>query len=222
MLDSVLNQTSLSVSSVLLCMVASIMLGIIISLIYMYHSQYSKNFVITLTLLPMIVSVVIMMVNGNLGTSVAVLGTFSLIRFRSVPGGSKEITSIFIAMAIGLATGMGFVTFAVIITVMVGLVSILLNKFKFGEMKMNEKDLKITIPESLDYTQVFDDLYEKFTNKVILERVKTTNMGSMYELTYKVVMKEEFNEKEFIDELRCRNGNLSISLSRALVNKDEL
>lgn len=222
MLDSVLNQTSLSISSVLLCMVASIMLGIIVSLIYMYHSQYSKNFVITLTLLPMIVSVVIMMVNGNLGTSVAVLGTFSLIRFRSVPGGSKEITSIFFAMAIGLATGMGFVTFAVIITVMVGVVSILLNKFKFGEMKVNEKDLKITIPESLDYTQVFDDLFEKFTNKVFLERVKTTNMGSMYELTYKIVMKVELNEKEFIDELRCRNGNLSISLSRPLVNKEEL
>ena len=222
MLDSVLNQTSLSISSVLLCMVASIMLGIIVSLIYMYRSQYSKNFVITLTILPMIVSVVIMMVNGNLGTSVAVLGTFSLIRFRSVPGGSKEITSIFFAMAIGLATGMGFVTFAVIITVVVGLVSILLNKFKFGEMKVNEKDLKITIPESLDYTQVFDDLFEKFTNKVSLERVKTTNMGSMYELTYKIVMKVELNEKDFIDELRCRNGNLSISLSRPLVNKEEL
>ena len=222
MLDNLFNQTPLSITNVLLCILVSIVLGIVIALIYMYQNQYSKNFVITLVVLPTIVTVIIMIVNGNLGTSVAIFGTFSLIRFRSVPGGSKEITNIFLAVAVGLAIGMGFLTFAAMITIIIGFVVILLNKLKFGEVNRIEKDLKIMIPEHLDYTEIFNDLFDKFTKNNNLERVKTTNLGSMYELTYKVVMKDGVNEKEFIDELRCRNGNLSISLSRPLIKEDLL
>lgn len=222
MLDNLFNQTPLSITNVLLCILVSIVLGIVIALIYMYQNQYSKNFVITLVVLPTIVTVIIMLVNGNLGTSVAIFGTFSLIRFRSVPGGSKEITNIFLAVAVGLAIGMGFLTFAAMITIIIGFVVILLNKLKFGEVNRIEKDLKIMIPEHLDYTEIFNDLFDKFTKNNNLERVKTTNLGSMYELTYKVVMKDGVNEKEFIDELRCRNGNLSISLSRPLIKEDLL
>lgn len=185
-------------------------------------ANIQKSFVMTLVLLPPLVQLVIMMVNGNLGTSVAVLGTFSLVRFRSVAGSSKEIACIFFAMAIGLATGMGFLTFAVMMVVVIGLAFILLEKTKFGEPKANEKDLKISIAENLDYTEIFEDIFKIYTKKCKLERVKTTNLGSMYELDYHIVLKDAAKEKEMIDAIRCRNGNLTIVCGRMQGIQEEL
>jgi len=223
MFTSIINSVTgtLSIESAIICTLVSIVLGFIISLVYMAQGSYSKNFIITLVLLPALIQTVIMLVNGNLGTSVAVMGAFSLVRFRSLPGSSREITGIFFSMVIGLATGMGYVTYAAIITVIISLGMILLSKSKFGEKKGVSKDLKITIPENIDYTQIFDDVFEKYTKKSILQKVKTTNMGSMYELKYSVEMNNEKQEKEFIDELRCRNGNLTIICGRP-EEKDEL
>lgn len=149
-------------------------------------------------------------------------GVFGLVRFRSMPGNSREIASVFFAMGIGLAVGMGQILFAAVITVIVSLVLVILSKTKFGEKNMQEKKLKIVIPEDLDYSNVFDDLFEKYTKKNELEKVKTTNMGSLYELTFNIIPKDNIHEKEFIDELRCRNGNLNITLAREMTQENEL
>lgn len=224
MFTSVLTSTggNLTVAAAAICTATSIILGLIIAYVYMWQGKCSKNFAMTLVTLPVLVQVVIMMVNGNLGTSVAILGAFGLVRFRSVPGTSKEICCVFFAMAIGLATGIGFITFAVMITVIISLLLIILSKTSFGEMKSGVRRLKVTIPESLDYTDVFDDLFKKYTKEVTLDRVKTTNLGSMFELQYDVVLKEDKKEKAFIDELRCRNGNLTIVCSRPQTEHDQL
>lgn len=221
MFKSIFETTnSLSITTVLLCLSVSIILGLIIAFTHIKTGKYTKNFVITLTILPALVQVVMMMVNGNLGTSVAVLGAFSLVRFRSIPGNSKEITSIFLAMAIGLSVGMGHILFAIIVTIIVCLVLVILSITKFGEKREVVKILKITIPENLDYTGVFDDIFNQFTKQIILEQVKTTNMGSMFELKYSVKLLNDVNEKEFIDSLRCRNGNLTISLTNPIVEQE--
>lgn len=213
---------TLSIQTALICMVVSILLGLVMAFAYMIQGRYSKQFVITLVILPVLVQTVIMLVNGNLGTSVAVMGAFSLVRFRSLPGSARDISAIFFAMVVGLATGMGFVSYAVIITVLVCIVMVLLSKSKLGDNKDEAKDLRITIPENLDYSEIFDDLFEKYAAIHSLYRVKTTNMGSMYELSYNVVIKADSSEKEFIDELRCRNGNLPIICSRSEVCREEL
>ena len=205
----------LTVQSGLICTAVSIVLGLVIAFVYMKQSSsYTKSYIITLALLPVLVQAVIMLVNGNLGTAVGVMGAFSLVRFRSMPGNSKEITGIFLAMAVGVATGMGYITFAAMIAVVVCLLMLLLSNTGFGEIKQEEKDLRITIPESLDYTGIFDDPFETYTKKHELVRVKTTNMGSMYDLDYHVIMNDESQEKKFIDELRVRNGNLTIVCGR--------
>ncbi len=189
---------------------ASLLLGIIITLFYMYKSSYNKSFVVTLTLLPAIVSAVISIVNGNVGTGVAVMGAFSLVRFRSIPGTAKEIGFIFFSMAVGLATGMGYIPYAVVFTILLGIASLLLFKSKFGEPKNSQKQLCITIPETLDYTGQFDDLFAEFTGTYKLKKVKTSNMGSLFKLYYDITLKDETKEKEMIDQLRRRNGNLDI------------
>lgn len=221
MLNSILGET-MNISTLMICTGASFALGIVGALIYMYRNTFNKNFVITLSLLPAIVQLVIMMVNGNIGTGVAVMGAFSLVRFRSVPGGAKDIGAIFLAMAIGLATGMGYIGTAALFLVMYGVVNVVLNAVPFGEGSGSERELKITIPESLDYTGVFDDLLKEYTKKSTLTRVKTTNMGSLYELTYHIVIADIAKEKEFIDKLRCRNGNLNIICGRVPAGKEEL
>lgn len=213
---------TLSIQTALICMVVSILLGLVMAFAYMMQGRYTKQFVITLVILPVLVQTVIMLVNGNLGTSVAVMGAFSLVRFRSLPGSARDISAIFFAMVVGLATGMGFVSYAVIITVLVCIVMVLLSKSKLGDNKEEVKDLRITIPENLDYSEIFDDLFEKYAAIHSLNRVKTSNMGSMYELSYSVVIKADSSEKEFIDELRCRNGNLPIICSRPEVGREEI
>jgi hypothetical protein len=214
------SSSSLSVTTALLCLLVSIVLGFVIALTHMKTGKYTKNFVVTLIILPALVQVVMLMVNGNLGTSVAVVGAFSLVRFRSIPGNSKEIASIFLAMAVGLSVGMGQILFAVLVTLVICLCMFILYITKFGERRNVTKILKITIPEDLDYTGVFDDIFDEYTESVNLEQVKTTNMGSMFELKYSVKFLSDINEKNFIDEIRCRNGNLNISLTNPIVENE--
>ena len=183
---------------------------------YMYRTRYTKSFVITLALLPAVVCVVIMLVNGNVGTGVAVAGAFSLVRFRSVPGTAKEICTLFLAMGAGLIAGMGYLGFAVLFTIAMCAVFVLYNSLDFGTKKnaATFKTFTITIPEDLDYSGVFDDVFAEFTRSHDLVRVKTTNMGSMFKLTYNVELTDATREKEMIDKLRCRNGNLEIAVSK--------
>ena len=224
MLSSIIEESTQSITLVqmLLCTLTSLLLGVVIAIVYMHRNVYTKNFVVTIVLLPVIVQAVIMLVNGSLGTGIAVMGAFSLIRFRSAPGSAKEISSIFLAMAIGIATGMGYIYYAIGFTIVIGSVIVLLSNVSFGERKNTIKTLKITIPENLDYTEIFDEIFHKYTKKVELETVKTTNLGSLYELQYTIELRDMKEEKTFIDEIRCRNGNLNIICGRLPVNRDEL
>lgn len=215
---------SMTLSAFLICVLAALALGVVMALVYTFRSTYTRSFVVTLALLPAIVCVVIMMVGGNLGAGVAVAGTFSLIRFRSVPGTAKEICAIFLSMAVGLACGMGYPVFAAVFAVLMCLVILLLTVLNFGGHKNTQlrKVLRITVPEDLDYTGVFDDLLSKYTSQAELIAVKTTNLGSLNRLTYALVLKKAGTEKALIDELRCRNGNLEISISVQTQDEREL
>ena len=206
----------ISVTDFLLCLGCSLVLGLVMAFAYMYRTRYTKSFVITLALLPAVVCVVIMLVNGNVGTGVAVAGAFSLVRFRSVPGTAKEICTLFLAMGAGLIAGMGYLGFAVLFTLVMCAVFVLYNCLDFGTKKnaATFKTFTITIPEDLDYSGVFDDIFDEYTRSHDLIRVKTTNMGSMFKLTYNVELTDATREKEMIDKIRCRNGNLEIAVSK--------
>lgn len=210
MLNSLISGSEITLSVFLICTAVSLVLGIASALLCMYKSTYTQSFVITLAMLPAVVQIVIMLVNGNVGTGVAVAGAFSLVRFRSVPGSAKEIGMIFLAMAIGLATGMGYAALAVMFFIIMAIFVLVLSKAHFGASNENERSLKITIPENLDYDGLFDDLFEKYARSAKLEKIKTSNMGTLYELDYRIVFKDDSVPKEFLDELRCRNGNLNI------------
>ncbi len=208
--------TVIAVSDFLLCLGVSLFIGVFLALIYTYKSLYTKSFVITLAILPAVVCVVIMMVNGNVGAGVAVAGAFSLVRFRSAPGTAREIGTIFLAMGAGMVAGMGYLGYAVLVSLLLGFVMLFYQKIGLGEKSggSREKTLHITIPEDLDYTQVFDELLEKYTSAAEVVSVKTTNMGSLFKLTYQITLRNLMEEKELIDALRCRNGNLEISITR--------
>ncbi len=206
----------ISVTDFLLCLGVSLVIGIVMALAYMYRTRYTKSFVITLALLPAVVCVVIMMVNGNVGTGVAVAGAFSLVRFRSVPGTAKEICTLFLAMGAGLIAGMGYLGFAVLFAAIMCVVFVIYNRLSLG-VKRNAatfKTVTIMIPEDLDYTGIFDDIFAEFTASHDLVRVKSTNMGSMFKITYNVMLRDVRREKEMIDQIRCRNGNLEIVVSK--------
>lgn len=221
MVTSIL-QNGMNTQALLICIGTALVLGIMLSIVYMAVGTYTKNYIMTLVILPVLVQTVIMLVNGNLGVGMAVVGAFSLVRFRSIPGTSREISGILFAMVIGLATGMGYIYYAILIGVIVSIIMLILGKTSFGEDDKNKKLLRILIPEDLDYTTVFDDLLEEYTDFCQLDQVKTTNLGSMFELHYTVILKDENTAKKFMDELRCRNGNLSITLSRAITNHEEM
>ena len=206
----------ISVSDFLLCLCSALVLGVILAVGYMYKTRYTKSFVVTLALLPAVVCVVIMMVNGNVGTGVAVAGAFSLVRFRSVPGTAKEIGTLFLAMGAGLIAGMGYIAYAFLFTIIMSLIFFLYNLLDFGATKNASvyKTLNITVPESIDYSEIFDDIFKEYTTSAELARVKTTNMGSLFRLTYHIRLKDASKEKEMIDQIRCRNGNLEISISK--------
>ena len=211
MLNSIIG-TELTASSFFICTAVSLLLGVGTALVAMYRAHTTQSFAVTLAILPTVVQLVIMLVNGNLGAGVA--GAFSLVRFRSAPGTAREIGALFLAMALGLATGMGYVWLAALAFVVLGAVMLLLTAVNFGAPRASERVLKVTIPEGLDYEGLFDDLFEQYTSSHTLERVRTSNMGTLYELTYRVTLPGETVPKAFLDDLRCRNGNLNITCGR--------
>ena len=216
--------TGITLRGFLICIGAALALGLVMALVYCFRTPHSKSFVFTLALLPATVAVVIMMVNGNLGAGVAVAGAFSLVRFRSTPGTAKEIGAIFMSMAVGLACGMGYPGFGLIFAAIMCAVSLLYGVIGFGGRRHENlhRVLRITVPEDLDYPTVFDDLLQKYTAKAELTEVKTTNLGSLNRLTYDLTLRKAGTEKEFIDELRCRNGNLEISMSMRPMDNREI
>ncbi len=218
--DAVLGIT---LRSFLICVGIALVLGVVIALVYCFRTVHSRSFTVTLALLPATVAAVIMMVNGNLGAGVAVAGTFSLVRFRSTPGTAKEIGAIFLAMAVGLACGMGYPGFGAIFAGIMCVVTLLLSAVNFGGQRNGamRRVLKITVPEDLDYPTVFDDLFQRYTTEARLVSVKTTNLGSLNRLTYELTLRKGGTEKQFIDELRCRNGNLEISMSMQVLDSRE-
>lgn len=216
--------TVITVEKFLLCLGVSLGIGLVLALAYAFKARYTKSFLVTMATLPAIVCVVIMMVNGNVGAGVAVAGAFSLVRFRSAPGSAKEIAAVFLSMGAGLICGMGYLGYASLFTVIMALILVvynILDNRRIGEGTLR-KTVKITIPEDLDYTGAFDDLFDKYTTSHELVRVKTTNMGSMFRLTYNLTLRNAKDEKAFIDEIRCRNGNLEIMVSKEETQTGEL
>ena len=219
-----LSSGTLTAGQFLLLFAAAIALGLIIALVYSRYGDCTKSFAVTLALLPGIVCVVILMVSGSIGAGVAVAGTFSLVRFRSAPGTAREILAVFLAMAAGLACGMGCVAVAAVFTVLVCLLYALLSRSHFGEEKNGDRHrtMHITVPESLEYAEAFDDIFDTYTESRRLVHVKTTSLGSLNRLTYDIMLRRAGEEKAFIDALRCRNGNLEISLMQHAAEGCEL
>lgn len=214
---SLFTDTGSAMSSVttvefLLCCLASIVLGAVAAAVYTFKHEYTKNFVVTLALLPLIVQAVITLVNGNLGAGIAVMGVFNLVRFRSIPGTAKDITSVFMAMAIGLATGMGYIGLAVLFTVIVCAVNIGFVLSPFGKPHEPEMALKITIPEDLEYDGVFDRVLSHYAESYKLQSVTTSNMGALFKLEYAVRLRDASTAKSMIDDIRTLNGNLKVAL----------
>jgi hypothetical protein len=212
----------ITVGRILFCTAVSLLFGLCVAAIHTVKNRYNKNFVITLVLLPAIVQIVIMLVNRNIGAGVAVAGAFSLVRFRSIPGNARDIVSVFFAMAMGFITGIGYPFYGLLFLVMIGAAELVLSSSRFGEGRSGQRFLKITIPENLDYENLFDDVFTEHTTCAELDKIKTTDMGSLFELSYRVDLKKTSSSKSFIDALRCRNGNLQISLSRERPPAEEL
>ena len=220
--SSILDEGSFTVVTFVEIIMAALVCGLIISGAYMIRNKYSKSFVVTLTLLPPIVALVIVLVNGNVGTGVAVAGAFSLVRFRSAPGRGQEITSIFLAMTVGLALGMGYLGIAILFAVVIAGINLMLNISSFGGKENEERVLKIVVPENLDFEDRFDDIFKKYLDSYTFDEVKTTNMGSLYKLSLKVIVKSGASVKDMMDEIRKRNGNLEISLGRPVTVQETL
>lgn len=213
----------ISISDFLLCILIALLAGVILAAVFSHRSRSSGGYIITLAMLPAVVCVIIMVVNGNVGTAVAVAGAFSLVRFRSAPGTAKEIGGLFIAMGAGLLAGMGYLAYALLFTVIMCAACLLLEMSGLGSGKKDRhKTLHVTIPEDLSYTEVFDDIFKKYTKSCELTQVRTTNMGSLFRLTYEIEMADPACEQQMINDIRCRNGNLEISITRSADQITEL
>lgn len=217
--ESVLNYENM-LESYLICLGVAFVCGLLTAFAAAFRNHATKSFLVSLILLPMIVATVIMMVNGNVGTGVAVMGAFSLVRFRSVPGKAKDIAAIFLSMTAGLACAAGYVAIAVMFTLIIAVVMVVLSFIPMGEQRV--MDLQITVPETLHFHDAFAEVFAKYTSTCRLVRTKTTNMGSLYKLFYKVQLKDKNQIQAFIDDLRVRNGNLEISLAEAEDSAEEL
>ena len=222
MFNSIFDSTTtgLSITTGLICAGVALLLGVIIAITHMKTSQTTKGFLTTLATLPLLVMAVMIMINGNLGTSIAILGAFSLIRFRSIQGRAKDLLSVFFAMMVGLACGMGHVLFAVVITIISVVAIVFFTYTHFLEPNKKQRVLKIMVPEDLDYEEVFDEIFAKYTSRVDLVQMKTMNMGSLYKLTYDITMKNGVKEKEFLDEIRVKNCNLKVLLSHPCMEEE--
>lgn len=216
MFNSIIPTTTyMTIQAFTVCELTAVVLGVLTALLFSFRSNHTGSLAISLAALPPVVSLVIMLVNGNIGAGLAVAGTFSLVRFRSAPGSAREITGLFMSVAIGLACGMGYVFVAGLFFLIMAVFVLILGAVRFGEAAASYRKLKITIPENLDYDGLFDDLFAKYTSHHELLGVKTSNMGTLYELTYAINLKGREVSKEFLDEIRCRNGNLNISCGKA-------
>lgn len=209
------TSTGLDITTGLICAGVALLLGVIIAIMHMKTSQTTKGFLVTLATLPLLVMAVMIMINGNLGTSIAILGAFSLIRFRSIQGKAKDLLSVFFAMMVGLACGMGHILFAAVITAIAVVAILFFTYTPFLEPNKKQRVLKIVVPEDLDYEEVFNDIFKKYTSRADLTKMKTVNMGSLYKLTYDVTMKNGVKEKDFLDEIRVKNCNLKVLLSHS-------
>lgn len=218
----IFTDTAVDPTMMMLAIGVSLLLGLAVAKVYQFKTVYSKSFVMSLALLPTLIAIVIFLVNGSLGAGVAVMGAFSLIRFRSAPGGAKELVSIFLVMTIGIAIGMGYLVFATVFTFIMSLAMLLLEVVNFGQIKHSMRQLTIVIPESLDYESIFDDIFNKAANHVELANVKTSDMGSLFKIKYILQLNGRMTEKELIDALRTRNGNLEIAISRYITKENEL
>ena len=215
--------TDITPNVFLQCLITAMLSGIILAAVYPIKTAgYTKSFLITLTLLPATVCTVIIVVNGNVGTGVAVAGAFSLVRFRSVPGTAKEIVTVFIAMVAGLICGTGHLGYSIIFTIIMSSALCLLCMVEINKKPSKEKTLRITIPEDLDFCNLFDDIFEQYTTSHHLTQVKTAGMGTMYKLTYEIKLKDLDNQQSFIDQLRVRNGNLEIGLSEVVTTNEKM
>ncbi len=223
MFESIIPVTGLTVETAIICISASLVLGAVAALFYRVNNKRaSKNLMVSLVILPALVQSVIMLVNGSVGAGIAVMGAFNLVRFRSTPGNSRDICYIFYAMGIGLATGMGYVAFAAMLTLIVGAALLILGFIPAFAATKDMKLLKIVIPEDLDYSGCFDDIFSEYCSKSTLILAKTVSMGTLYELRYEISLKDSSKEKEMIDKLRCRNGNLTISCGLLPKDHEEL
>ena len=220
--SSILSNGTFTSTQFAVVTLTSLVCGFIIAAGYSVRNKCSRSFAITLIMLPAIVELVIILVNGNIGAGVAVAGAFSLVRFRSAPGKGQEITSIFLAMAVGLATGMGYIGVAAFFTIIISVINVILNMTGFASAGESQRILKISVPENLDFEGKFEDIFEKYLSSYTYEEVKTSNMGSLYKITLSVALKAGVSTKAMIDEIRTRNGNLDISLGRQIENMDSL
>ena len=222
MFNTIFDSTAagLDITTALVCAGVALGLGVVIAVTHMLTSQTSKSFLVTLATLPLLVMAVMIMINGNLGTSIAILGAFSLIRFRSIQGNAKELLSVFFAMMIGLACGMGHVFFGAVITAIAAVAILFFSFTHFLEPNRNQRVLKIVIPEDLDYEDAFNDIFKKYTRRAELVRMKTMNMGSLYKLTYDITLKNDVKEKAFLDEIRVKNCNLKVLLSHPVLEEE--
>lgn len=209
-------------NSMLISVGISLAIGAFLATVYSVKGKRNNSFITMLVMLPAVVCMVVLMVNGSIGTGLAVAGAFSLVRFRSAPGNARDIGTIFLAMACGLITGMGEYLVAIVFAIIMGLVFIVLSLIHIGGNSSSEKILKITIPEGLNYGNVFENLFKEYLSKYEIMSVKTSNMGSLYKLSYNVILKNSENEKAFLDELRCRNGNLEVGIYKKEDEANEL
>lgn len=213
--SSTTENLSVDIGTTLLVIFVAFVLGLLISVAYLITTpkrERSASFIMSIIILPTIVAVVILLIGGNLARAFSMAGIFTIVRFRSVPGDSKDISFVFLTMAVGLAIGLGYLTLGAVIAAAVGAAIVIIKKSGYGVAKQKEKRLKIIVPEDMNYQGAFDDLFVKYTSFSELQKVKTTNMGTLFELCYDIILKDGISEKEFIDSLRCRNGNLTIQL----------
>lgn len=220
--DTAETAASLAIPQFTACIAAGLVIGGFLAFAYSFRSNHTKSFLLTMTMLPAIVAVVILMVNGNIGAGIAVTGAFSLVRFRSVPGTAKEISAIFLAMGCGLIVGMGYIGFAALFALILGVCMMAFTAAPFGRFSDSHKSLTMTIPEDVNYETEFQDIFDRYTTSCDLISARTTNMGSLFRLNYNITMAEGANEKSFIDALRTRNGNLEITLQKREENGYDL
>jgi hypothetical protein len=213
--NSAVDTARVDITTFLICIATALVVGIIVAFTYtLKNTEYSRNFIVTLAVMPVVVSVVILLVN-SLTTGIAIAGIFNLVRFRSIPGTSREIANIFMATVVGVAIGTVYIAYGLLFVLVIIAVNFIFSFTKIGTPKKNlEKELRITVPESLDFEGIFDDIFDKYTTYHDVEKIKTSSMGTLYQISYRIKLKPGVSEKEMIDEIRCRNGNLDIVSSR--------